>query len=68
MTVLSRINPLTYGVDGMMQIVLNQQIIPAVAQRIFLYPIYLDTIILLIISLVMIFLPAWLLTGEEIDF
>jgi len=65
MTVLSRINPLTYGVDGMRQIVLNSQIAPAVAQKIFLYPITFNIVILLLFSLVMISLASWAFNRRE---
>ncbi len=58
MTVVSRFNPLTYGVDGMRQIVLGGQVIPQLALKIFLYPIYLDIVLLLIYSLIMIFLAT----------
>ncbi len=58
MTVVSRFNPLTYGVDGMRQIILGGQVIPQLASKIFLYPIYLNIILLLIYSLVMVSLAT----------
>jgi ABC-2 type transport system permease protein len=54
MTVLSRINPLTYGVDVMRQIILGSQINAEVLKKIALYPIHTDTILLIIFSLITI--------------
>jgi len=58
MTVVSRFNPLTYGVDAMRQMILGGQVIPELASKIFLYPIYLNIVLLLIYSLIMIFLAT----------
>lgn len=53
MTVLSRFNPLTYGVDAMRQIILNG--IPVeLVQKLFLYPIHINILALLIFSAIMI--------------
>ncbi|MDP2708427.1 MAG: ABC transporter permease [bacterium] len=53
MTALSRINPLTYGVDGMRRIILNG--IPAeLADRLLVFPLRTNILILLIFSVVMI--------------
>ncbi|MDD4900737.1 MAG: ABC transporter permease [Patescibacteria group bacterium] len=53
MTVLSRINPLTYGVDGMRQIILGG-VPAALAQKLFLYPIHVNIFILLAFSAVVV--------------
>jgi len=53
MSILSRLNPLTYGVDAMRQIILNG--IPAeLAQKLFLYPISINIFALLVFSIFMI--------------
>jgi ABC-2 type transport system permease protein len=53
MTVLSRFNPLTYGVDGMRHIILNG--IPIeLAQKLFLYPVQINILILLVFSAIMV--------------
>ncbi|MFH1582762.1 MAG: ABC transporter permease [Candidatus Falkowbacteria bacterium] len=53
MTVLSRFNPLTYGVDGMRQIILNG--IPSeLAQKLFLYPVEINVLVLAAFSIFMI--------------
>jgi ABC-2 type transport system permease protein len=53
MTILSRFNPLTYGVDGMRHIILSG--IPAeLAQKLLLYPVQINILILLVFSIVMV--------------
>jgi ABC-type polysaccharide/polyol phosphate export permease len=53
MTILSRFNPLTYGVDGMRHIILSG--IPAeLAQKLFLYPVQINILILLAFSVFMV--------------
>jgi len=53
MTILSRLNPLTYGVDAMRQIILNG--IPAeLAQKLFLYPLGINILVLLAFSVFMV--------------
>jgi len=53
MTILSRVNPLTYGVDAMRQIILNG--LPAeLAHKLFLFPIQINVIALLIFSVAMV--------------
>ena len=54
MSALSKINPLTYGVDGMRQIILKSQISSEALSKITLFPIQTDILILLIISLITI--------------
>jgi len=55
MSVLSKINPLTYGVDAFRQIILNSQISPEVIKSIVLYPIHINVLFLVLFSSVMIF-------------
>jgi ABC-2 type transport system permease protein len=53
MTILSRFNPLTYGVDGMRHIILSG--IPTeLAQKLFLYPVQINILILLAFSVFMV--------------
>jgi len=54
MVVLSRINPLTYGVDAARQIILGNQVDPNVIARLVLHPVYIDGLFLLVFSLLMI--------------
>ncbi len=54
MSVLSNINPLTYGVDALRQIILNTQIAPEVIQNIVLYPIHINALFLVVFSTVMV--------------
>ena len=54
MSVLSNINPLTYGVDAFRQIILNIQITPEVIQSIVLYPIHINALFLITFSAVMV--------------
>lgn len=53
MTFLSRMNPLTYGVDATRQIILGAQIDHNVISRLAIHPVYVDAIFLMIFSLVM---------------
>lgn len=57
MTIISRANPLTYGVDAMRQIILNGQISQQVINKLVLYPITINGIFLIGFSIIMI-LPA----------
>lgn len=54
MAVLSKINPLTYGVDAMRQIILAPQVPEKILSRLVLFPIYTDALFLLGFSAVMI--------------
>jgi len=54
MTIISRANPLTYGVDAMRQIILNGEIPQRALSRLVLYPITVNVLFLLIFSAVMI--------------
>jgi len=54
MSVLSDINPLTYGVDALRKIILNDQIAPEVMQRIILHPLHVNALFLITFSVVMI--------------
>jgi ABC-2 type transport system permease protein len=54
MTLISRINPLSYGVDAFRQIIFNGQISPELIEKIALYPIGLNGLFLLVFSALMI--------------
>ncbi len=54
MAILSKINPLTYGVDAFRQIILNAQIPPEIIKSIVLYPIHINALFLAVFSAVMI--------------
>jgi ABC-2 type transport system permease protein len=54
MNALSKINPLTYGVDAFRQVILNSQIPSEVIKNIVLYSIQVNTLFLVIFSLIMI--------------
>ncbi len=54
MTIISKINPLTYGVDAFRQIILNTQIPPEIIKSIVLYPIHINALFLIVFSAVMI--------------
>jgi ABC-type polysaccharide/polyol phosphate export permease len=54
MEVLSNLNPLTYSVDALRQIVLRGEIPQEVADTIFLYPLPIDGLFLLAFSTVMV--------------
>lgn len=51
---LSQISPLTYGVDGMRQIILDVQTSHEAVSKIVLYPLRIDVLLLIIFSLVTI--------------
>jgi len=53
MMILSRVNPLTYGVDGMRQIILTG-LPEAITQKLFLFPIGINILVLIVISIVMV--------------
>lgn len=57
MTILSRFNPLTYGVDAMRQVILNGLPVE-LSHKLLLYPISLDVLILAGFSLVMVFIAT----------
>jgi len=52
MAVLSRISPLTYGVDAARQIILGSQVDSGVIARLVIHPVYVDALFLVIFSLV----------------
>lgn len=54
MEVLSKIDPLTYGVDALRQIILSNQVPTQILDRLVLYPIYTDVLFLIIFALIMI--------------
>ncbi len=54
MSIISKINPLTYGVDSFRQIILGSEVPQEAIKKIILYPIYIDTLFLVAFSLVMI--------------
>jgi len=54
MTVLSQLNPLTYGVDAARQIILGTQVDPGIIARLVIHPVYVDAFFLLAFSLIMI--------------
>ena len=47
MTVISRINPLTYGVDAMRRVILNGEVSQQILSRLVLFPIMVNVIFLL---------------------
>lgn len=55
MEVISKINPLTYGVDAFRQIILNGQIPAEAIKSVVLYPIHINVLFLILFSGVMIF-------------
>jgi ABC-2 type transport system permease protein len=57
--VLSRINPLTYGVDAARQILLGPQTPAAVLEKLSLYPIHVDILALLIFSIIVVSAAVW---------
>ncbi len=59
LSVISRINPLTYGVDAARQILLGLQTPPAILAKLSLYPIHIDILALLIISAVTVSAAVW---------
>jgi len=52
---LTRINPLTYGVDALRQIILSSQVSSEVLSRVVLYPVYINLLFLLFFSIIMVF-------------
>lgn len=58
MVAISKINPLTYGVDAFRQVMLNGQVPKEVLESLSVYPIYLDAIFLIVFLLIMIFLAV----------
>ncbi|MFH1183283.1 MAG: ABC transporter permease [Candidatus Moraniibacteriota bacterium] len=58
MVVLSRINPLTYGVDATRQIILGTQVDPGVIAKLVIHPVYIDALFLFAFSLLMITISA----------
>lgn len=54
MTIISRINPLTYGVDAMRRTILSSEIPQQVLSRLVIYPITVNVLFLLAFSAVMI--------------
>ena len=54
MEILSRLDPLTYGVDAMRQVMLGSQAERAALEKLVLHPVYIDIIFLLSFSLVMV--------------
>ncbi len=54
MMVVSRFDLLTYGVDAMRQVFLSAVISPQIAQRLILYPIYINVLFLVIFSTVLV--------------
>lgn len=59
MAVLSRVNPLTYGVDAARQILLGPQTPSVVLQKLSLYPIHIDILALLVISAITVSAAVW---------
>ncbi len=55
MSIVSKINPLTYGVDSFRQIILSSEVSREVIQKIVLYPLYIDALFLVAFSTIMIF-------------
>lgn len=53
MTVISRINPLTYGVDAFRQILLGGQVSAEILTGLTLYPIIIDALVLIIFAAIM---------------
>lgn len=54
MTIISRFNPLTYGVDAMRRVALGGQVPEIMANKIFLFPLYVDILFFIIISFITI--------------
>jgi ABC-2 type transport system permease protein len=59
LSVISRINPLTYGVDAARQILLGPQTPAAVLEKLSLYPIHIDILALAIFSLIVVSAAVW---------
>ena len=54
MTIISRLNPLTYGVDAMRNILLNGELSSVLMKKLILYPLHLNALFLVLFSLVMV--------------
>lgn len=65
MSILSRINPLTYGVDAFRQILLNHEVAQATIQKIIIYPVHIDALFLIIFSAIMISLAVLAFNKEN---
>jgi len=65
MVILSKIDPLTYGVDAARQIILGTQIDPKVIARLALHSIYIDAVFLLVFSLLMITVSVWAFNRKD---
>jgi len=65
MMALSRVNPLTYGVDAARQIILGSQIDSNVISKLVLHPIYIDALFLLVFSLIMVSISAWAFSRKD---
>lgn len=65
MVVLSRINPLTYGVDAARQIILGNQVDPNVISKLVIHPVYVDALFLLVFSLIMVSISVWAFNRKD---
>ena len=65
MVILSRIDPLTYGVDAARQIILGTQVDTSVISRLIIHPVYVDALFLLIFSAVMILISVWAFNRKD---
>lgn len=54
MEILSKIDPLTYGVDAFRQIILSNQVPSQIIERLVLYPIYTDALFLIVFAAIMV--------------
>lgn len=54
MSIISKINPLTYGVDSFRQIILSSEVSQEVIKKIILYPLHIDALFLAAFSIIMI--------------
>jgi ABC-type polysaccharide/polyol phosphate export permease len=59
MSALSYVNPLTYGVDAMRQILLGNQVAPAILNNLSLHAISVNALFLLGFSAVMVSAAVW---------
>jgi len=59
MRVFANVNPLTYGVDAMRQILLGNQIAPTILSNLSLHPIAINALFLLGFSAVMVSAAVW---------
>lgn len=65
MKILSKIDPLTYGVDIARQIILAGQLEEAAIKQMSLFPIQIDVLFLVIFSLIMISISSWAFGRKE---